>query len=288
VLTISQVAAYAGVTVRAVRHYHATGLLPEPARDRSGYRRYDAAAVVELIRIRTLAEAGVPLARVHELLAADPDEFAAAIDEIDRRLRAEIHERERHRRRVAELAAGDRLALPPEAVEYLERLRELRVPERAIEMERDAWILVAAQIPDQMPALMALKRSQIEDPAVVAMYLDLVQAADWAVADPRLPAMADRLVAMFEADAGNQRDEGVADFDLDEHLVALLDEVFVNAVPAAPQLLRLLEERGWTGWTKLERVPAAPGCRAAVARGASAGSPGSRSSRAPSPGAGAE
>src|SRR6185312_10761150 len=50
---------------------------------------------------------------------------------------------------------------------------QLDVPERAIEMERDAWILVAAQIPDQMPALMALKRAQIEDPAVTAMYLDL-------------------------------------------------------------------------------------------------------------------
>ena len=60
-LTIGQLAAYAGVTVRAVRHYHAKGLLPEPIRDPSGYRRYDAAAVVELIRIKTLAEAGVPL-----------------------------------------------------------------------------------------------------------------------------------------------------------------------------------------------------------------------------------
>jgi hypothetical protein len=43
-------------------------------------------------------------------------------------------------------------------VAYLDRLRELDVPERAIQMERDAWILVAAQIPAQMPALMALKR----------------------------------------------------------------------------------------------------------------------------------
>jgi DNA-binding transcriptional MerR regulator len=63
-LTISQLASYAGVTVRAVRHYHAKGLLPEPERDHSGYRRYDAKAVVELIKIRTLAESGVPLARV--------------------------------------------------------------------------------------------------------------------------------------------------------------------------------------------------------------------------------
>jgi DNA-binding transcriptional MerR regulator len=253
-LTISQLAAYAGVTVRAVRHYHSKGLLPEPDRDHSGYRRYDAVAVVELIRIRTLAEAGVPLSRVQELLTADDDEFAAAIEDIDRRLRAEIRERQRHRERVAQLAAGDRLALPPEAVEYLDRLRELDLPEQAIEMERDAWILVAAQIPEQMPALMALKRGQIEDPAVTEMYFDLVEATGWDADDPRLPAVAGRLVAMFEEDAERWSEAQVADFALDDELVALLDEVFVNAVPVARELLRLLEERGWTGWTKLERI----------------------------------
>ena len=61
-LTISRLATYAGVTVRAVRHYHQIGLLPEPERTYSGYRTYDAAAVVRLIQIRTLADAGVPLA----------------------------------------------------------------------------------------------------------------------------------------------------------------------------------------------------------------------------------
>jgi DNA-binding transcriptional MerR regulator len=253
-LTISQLATYSGVTVRAVRHYHAKGLLPEPERDQSGYRRYDAGAVVELIRIRTLAEAGVPLSRVRELLMADEQEFAAAIEEIDLRLRAEIRERQQHRERVAQLAAGDRLALPPEAVDYLDRLRELEIPERAIEMERDAWILVAAQIPDQMPALMALKRAQIEDPAVTAIYLNLVDAADWDFDDPRLPVIADQLVAMIEMDAELWSEDQVADFALDDELATLLDEVFVNAVPSARRLLRLLEERGWTGWTKLERI----------------------------------
>jgi DNA-binding transcriptional MerR regulator len=253
-LTISQLASYSGVTVRAVRHYHAKGLLPEPERDHSGYRRYDAGAVVELIRIRTLADAGVPLSRVRELLMADEQKFAAAIEEIDLRLRAEIRERQQHRERVAQLAAGDRLALPPEAVDYLDRLRELDIPERAIEMERDAWILVAAQIPDQMPALMALKRAQIEDPAVTAIYLSLVDAADWDADDPRLPVIADQLVAIIEMDAEQWSKDQVADFALDDELATLLDEVFVNAVPIARRLLLLLEERGWTGWTKLERI----------------------------------
>src|SRR5690242_2271487 len=162
-LTISQLAAYAGVTVRAVRHYHATGLLPEPERDHSGYRRYDAAAVVELIRIRTLAEAGVPLSRVQELLGAGPEEFAAAVEEIDRRLRAEIREAQQHRARIARLAAGESLALPPEAVAYLDGLRALGVPEMIVEAERDAWILVAAQLPEEMPFFMQMKQAQLED-----------------------------------------------------------------------------------------------------------------------------
>ena len=77
-LTIGRLASYAGVTVRAVRHYHQIGLLPEPERTGSGYRTYDAAAVVRLIQIRILADAGVPLARVQDLLEAGPEEFAVA------------------------------------------------------------------------------------------------------------------------------------------------------------------------------------------------------------------
>src|SRR4051794_41951259 len=112
-LTIGQLASYAGVTIRAVRHYHQVGLLPEPERDASGYRSYDAAAVVRLIRIRTLAEAGVPLARVQDLLDADAETFAAATAEIDRRLRASVRELQEHRRRIAQPAAGGPPAPPP-------------------------------------------------------------------------------------------------------------------------------------------------------------------------------
>src|SRR5438128_12406039 len=82
-ITIGQLAAYAGVTVKAVRHYHQRGLLAEPPRDSSGYRRYSAEHAIDLIKIKTLAEAGVPLARIQELLAADTDDFATAMAEID-------------------------------------------------------------------------------------------------------------------------------------------------------------------------------------------------------------
>ncbi|HMO11607.1 MAG TPA: MerR family transcriptional regulator, partial [Actinotalea sp.] len=82
-LTIGELAAYAGVTVRTVRHYHQVGLLPESERDASGYRRYGATAVVQLIRIRTLADAGVPLARIAGMLDADDATFGEAVGRID-------------------------------------------------------------------------------------------------------------------------------------------------------------------------------------------------------------
>jgi hypothetical protein len=158
-----------------------------------------------------------------------------------------------------QLAAGDSLALPPEAVAYPDRLRELNIPERAIGMERDAWILVAAQLPEQMPALMALKRAQVDTPAVIATHFELVEAADWEADDPRIPAFADRLVSMIEESVRDWEDCDPVDvFALDDDLVELLDSMFLDAVPIAPRLMRLLEERGWTGWTRLERMAPPP------------------------------
>ncbi|MGZ5401263.1 MAG: MerR family transcriptional regulator, partial [Nocardioides sp.] len=163
-LTIGQLATYSGVTTRAVRHYHQIGLLPEPERDASGYRTYAAGDVVSLIRIRTLAEAGVPLARVQDLLTADEDGFAEAVAEIDRRLRGEIRQIQEHRRRIAKLAAGDSLALPPAVTDYLHRMRAVGAPEVLVEMERDAWILIAARMPEKIEVFMVEKESQLDDP----------------------------------------------------------------------------------------------------------------------------
>ena len=103
-LTIGQLAEHTGVTVRAIRHYHQRGLLAEPERDASGYRRYGATAVVDLIRIKTLSDAGVPMARIQELLNAQPAEFGAAITQIDAALEQKVRDLSEHRRRIAQLA----------------------------------------------------------------------------------------------------------------------------------------------------------------------------------------
>ncbi|MFI1487873.1 MerR family transcriptional regulator [Streptomyces sp. NPDC020747] len=253
-LTIGELASYTGVTVRAVRHYHAKGLLPEPERDHSGYRRYDAGAVVELIKIRTLAGAGVPLGRVRELLDADEEEFAAAIADIDRRLRAEIRERQQHRERIARLAVGDNLVLPLEVVDFLDRLRALGVDERIVRVERDGWIPLAAHSPERIPEWMARKREQIADPQLIDFYLTLGQALDRTDDDPRLVELADQLATYITRMADEQGEGYVDDADIEPPFVKLMDTLAFDTAPPARRLIELLKERGWTGWTKLERV----------------------------------
>ena len=257
-LTIGQLAAYTGVTARAVRHYHQIGLLPEPERDASGYRRYGATAVVSLIKIRTLANAGVPLAAIGQMLEADAPAFAEAVRRIDSHLRDEIERLETSRKQIAQLAAGDSLALPPEVISYLDRLREIGASERMLAGERDGWILVAARWPDRIPEVIRGKIAQLDDPQLVRLYRlgseilesdpgddPRLDAAD----DPRLKEAADILVGLLEQayTPCESNPDQAAD---DELPFDLLDLLAVESDPRSERLLELLRERGWASWTR--------------------------------------
>ena len=252
-LTIGQLASYAGVTVRAVRHYHQIGLLPEPERDASGYRTYDAAAVVRLIRIRTLAEAGVPLARVRQLLDAAPDTFAAATGQIDRQLRAQIRALQEHRRRIAPLGTGDSLALPKEVVDYLDRLRATGASEAIIGPERDAWILMAARYPEGIPALMAEKVAQLADPDVVRLYQLIGRIAENGQDEDLLHETADLMNELLKRAADSGELDRQDEFMPDEAFIRLMDSFADASHPAVARLRELIAERGWTGWTRIEK-----------------------------------
>ncbi|GAA2129069.1 MerR family transcriptional regulator [Actinomadura napierensis] len=258
-LTIGQLAAYAGVTVRAVRHYHQIGLLPEPERDASGYRRYRATAVVSLVKIRTLADAGVPLSRIGHMLEADAPAFAEAVRRIDGRLRDEIERLETSREQIARLAAGDGLVLPPEVVSYLDRLRELGVSERIVEGERDGWILVAARWPDHVREFMPGKIAQLDDPRIVRLYRVLSEVFESdAGRGPLLEEAADIMAGLAEqAYAAGQADPGGKAGD--DLLLDLLEALALESDPRARRMVELMRERGWNGWTRLERLPGPPG-----------------------------
>jgi DNA-binding transcriptional MerR regulator len=254
-LTIGQLAAYAGTTVRAVRHYHSIGLMPEPVRDSSGYRTYDAGDVVRLIRIRTLAEAGVPLARVEELLDATAPELSDAVAEIDAALRAQVRGLQEHRRRIARLAVGDSLAVPPDVVRYLDKLRAIGVRDALVDGERDGWILVAARWPERIPELMVDKVAQLDDPRTVLLYRLIGEMLDVGIDEDRLRTIADLLVEMAEESAERGDLNRHSTQMSDDAFIALMDSFAAEAHPMIQRLQELMRERGWTGWSRIERAP---------------------------------
>jgi len=260
-LTIGQLAAYAGVTVRAVRHYHQIGLLPEPERDASAYRRYGARVVVSLIKIRTLASAGVPLSEIGQMLEADIPAFAEAVQRIDSQLRDEIERLETSRKQIAQLAAGDSLALPPEVTSYLDRLREIGASERIVEAERDAWILVTARWPDRVREWMPAKLAQLDDPQLVRLYLLGSELPESDAGDEsRLQEAADIIASLLERSyTPGEVDPGQAAHD--EVPFGLLDALAVESDPRTQRLLDLMRERGWASWTRTrpERLAKPPG-----------------------------
>jgi DNA-binding transcriptional MerR regulator len=235
-ITIGQLADYAGVSVKAVRVYHQRGLLAEPERDASGYRRYRAEDAIELVRIRTLAQAGVPLARIKELLAAGRAEFADAITEIDEALRQRAEEIRRTRERLARLGAGEGLFVSADVAAYLERLRELGISERVVGMERDMWILLQAVEPDQAAAWAADKLDVIADAEFRAIYREYDRAFDWSPDDPRLPGLAERTARWRAA----REDQGSGDAPaIDPDLIRLIDECLAVTSPAWDRLVHL-------------------------------------------------
>ncbi|MFJ8967133.1 MerR family transcriptional regulator [Lentzea sp. NPDC102401] len=77
-----EIAELAGTSLRAVRHYHEFGLLPEPERRSNGYKQYGVTHLVRLLRIKRLADLGFSLSRIAEMGEGDhhPAEALRALD----------------------------------------------------------------------------------------------------------------------------------------------------------------------------------------------------------------
>jgi DNA-binding transcriptional MerR regulator len=197
-----EVAELAGVSVRTLRHYHQVGVLPEPSRGSNGYRSYELAHVARLLRIRTLAELGVPLESMPSLLDSprteSDDELLA---ELARRLSERIAHLEDQLRRVDELRTmRARPDLTPVLTEFLEAVGGVDESELA-GIEHDASILVArlyetAGAPGDLRELAAVLGGVRRD----AGYDDFASrfeslAAD--ASDDEVRAVAEEFVAAF-------------------------------------------------------------------------------------------
>ncbi|WP_330328395.1 MerR family transcriptional regulator [Streptomyces sp. NBC_00536] len=194
-LTISQAAAFVGVTVKTVRHYHRLGLVAEPGRDGSGYRRYGSADLLRLVQVRTVAGAGVPLAGIGDLLDAGPERFAATLDDVRRRLTEQIEDLTARRDTLHRLAQGDRALLPDRACAVLDRLVALGFDPDYVATQREALVLARALVPEVYEAFLARLEHGLGDPEFVALTQRGLDAASWEPDDPRIEELASALAA---------------------------------------------------------------------------------------------
>lgn len=97
-----ELAELAGTTVNTIRHYHRLGLMDEPERSYNGYKQYGVRELVRLLRIRRLADLGVPLSQIGEV-GAGGGGAPYALRELDAELAANIERLERARADIAEI-----------------------------------------------------------------------------------------------------------------------------------------------------------------------------------------
>ncbi len=185
-MRISEIAAAAATTPRAVRHYHRLGLLPEPVRPDNGYRDYGMAELTRLMRIRWLADNGLPLGAVaavfaNEHGASDTEDLradlAALHEEITQRITQLTRKQEGVARMLAAVDAGRRLtALPDEVADAFDRAREQadETELAALDQERD-MLEVFSLAGDTPPEMFTWFTGALADPAARTGYRRLLR-----------------------------------------------------------------------------------------------------------------
>ncbi|MFG1616203.1 MerR family transcriptional regulator [Nonomuraea wenchangensis] len=203
-MRISELATMVGVSTRTVRHYHHLGLLPEPERLANGYREYRLRDAVALARVRRLAELGLSLDEVRDVLADDQGrELREMLLELDADLaREQAAIADRRARLAALLAEAD---LHPDSTvspDMAEVLRGLPTGSSAFaELDRELLTLAAT----------------LSDSEGGAEFADLLRPLTEPEAYARGHALIARLDELADADPGDPLVAAVAR-DLADHL----------------------------------------------------------------------
>ncbi|MET7683672.1 MerR family transcriptional regulator [Streptomyces sp. NPDC005423] len=146
-MSIGELAARAGATVKTVRFYSDRGLLPETSRSGGGHRRYGHQALERLRLIRSLRALGLPLPEVRRVLEDEGAAGGVLEDAVAVRLRELGGELKALRWREAALRLV-RECPPAEQADRLRLIGAVNVPPSTAPLAR-FW---RAWLPPRMPA----------------------------------------------------------------------------------------------------------------------------------------
>jgi DNA-binding transcriptional MerR regulator len=223
---VTKVAEVVGLTPRAVRYYHSIGLVPEPPRDVSGYRRYGGKEVIELVRVARLRALGMPLPQIAQRVsAADSDDLSLAdalgalADELD----AEINRMVASRDRLRELARSETFDQPVKTLTQALQDQGVLGPADHLRTS-EQWVaaLLDAVHPEGMPGVLAEAKRLFGDSAFVETLRPLRRRLGKLGArstDAEITALAAEVAAVLASgDVDDQVDIGMVDLLLTDRL----------------------------------------------------------------------
>ncbi|MEO3744945.1 MerR family transcriptional regulator [Plantactinospora sp. B5E13] len=251
-MRIGELAALVGVSTRAVRHYHHLGLLPEPHRLGNGYRAYRLRDAVLLARIRRLAELGLALDEIRDILGdAQGRELREVLEELDADLARQQEALATRRQRLATLLAEADLDVDSTVpAELAALLRTLPTGDGSAiaRLDRDLLTLVGDNPGGAGPPAAPLGYAELFGPLntptmaaqTAAHYARLDELGDAAPTDPRIAVLADevaeQLATHLPAELLSTLLTGVDDAEAEQWLAAMSTELSA----AQAEVVRLL------------------------------------------------
>jgi DNA-binding transcriptional MerR regulator len=130
VFRVGELAKRTGVSVRALHHYDAIGLLSPSGRSESRYRLYDREDVVRLQEIKSLRQLGFSLEEIRDLLAARRLTPLGVVEMHLRRVREQIELQRQLLGRLESIAEQLRAAETPTADEMMRTIEAMTMFEK--------------------------------------------------------------------------------------------------------------------------------------------------------------
>jgi len=253
-MRIGELAALVGVSTRTVRHYHHLGLLPEPARRVNGYREYRLRDAVLLARIRRLAELGLSLDEIRDVLADDQRrELREVLAELDADLARQQEAIAARRARLAALLREEELdpdaPISPGVAEVLRHLpaegSRLAAVDRGL-----LTLLDTVTDPAARERALALLRPLTTPEAIARgreLYRRLEELADADPGDPRVAELAAEFAAGVPAEIAEAAeaagDDGAAGDEAGDGAAVWLSAITEELTPAQAEVVRLALRR---------------------------------------------
>lgn len=154
-LTVGELAKRSGLTVRALHHYDAIGLLRPSSRSGAGYRLYGQADIERLHRIQALRQLGLPLADIGVALSGPQQPLADVVERQIAQLDRDLADAARLRERLVHLRNQLASGQSPDLADWLDTLELMTMYEKYFTPE-ELKALPLHTDPDMLPEWSAL------------------------------------------------------------------------------------------------------------------------------------